>query len=310
MIANQCIEEKPVYGEQRHGGACVFLEKQYASPYINRFLQPDTVIPDQTNPQTWNRFSYVENRPILFNDPFGHDSVCGYSYSDPECEGVPTTPSDPPGGGGSCNTPWPWYCNNNPPDSEDPEREFDETSGTSGTTPETWCGGERCFGDVYFHQLDTDPVDARIISWSFAIGFGTFYFSAGGIDVVWTGQGVVVFLEGAAYVDPVRPNVPWSGTTHDVYFPALFGESLTYGTITSVHIRENPLPQGIREAWSGLAVQEGGSYGMFTVNASSSADFTGNPNFLTTSQVGGFGVGIAEVHQYLTIAVPYYEFDR
>lgn len=42
------------------------------SPYINRFLQPDTVIPDLSNPQSWNRYSYVTNRPVNFNDPSGH----------------------------------------------------------------------------------------------------------------------------------------------------------------------------------------------------------------------------------------------
>jgi hypothetical protein len=46
--------------------------KTRSSPYINRFLQPDTVIPDLSNPQSWNRYSYVRNNPILYNDPTGH----------------------------------------------------------------------------------------------------------------------------------------------------------------------------------------------------------------------------------------------
>ena len=56
------------------------------SPYINRFLQPDTLIPDLSNPQGWNRYSYVTNRPVNFNDPTGHDpnhDACDY-YG--ECE--------------------------------------------------------------------------------------------------------------------------------------------------------------------------------------------------------------------------------
>ena len=47
-----------------------------SSPYINRFLQPDTIIPDLSNPQSWNRYSYVTNRPVNFNDPTGHKPVC------------------------------------------------------------------------------------------------------------------------------------------------------------------------------------------------------------------------------------------
>ncbi|NWG75740.1 MAG: RHS repeat-associated core domain-containing protein, partial [Rubrivivax sp.] len=42
------------------------------SAYINRFLQPDTLIPSPANPQSWNRFSYVQNQPINFSDPTGH----------------------------------------------------------------------------------------------------------------------------------------------------------------------------------------------------------------------------------------------
>jgi hypothetical protein len=43
-----------------------------------RFLQPDSIIPDQFNPQSWNRFSYVYNRPVNFNDPTGHDPIPPY----------------------------------------------------------------------------------------------------------------------------------------------------------------------------------------------------------------------------------------
>jgi hypothetical protein len=47
-------------------------EKPAPSPYINRFLQPDSIIPSPANPQNWNRFSYVGNNPLRFNDPTGH----------------------------------------------------------------------------------------------------------------------------------------------------------------------------------------------------------------------------------------------
>jgi hypothetical protein len=46
--------------------------KTQSSPYINRFLQPDTIIPNLSNPQSWNRYSYVSNSPTNYSDPSGH----------------------------------------------------------------------------------------------------------------------------------------------------------------------------------------------------------------------------------------------
>ena len=62
------------------------------SPYINHFLQPDTLIPDLSNPQSWNRYSYVTNRPVNFSDPSGH-KACDGDGADGECDqsGIPGT---------------------------------------------------------------------------------------------------------------------------------------------------------------------------------------------------------------------------
>jgi RHS repeat-associated protein len=43
--------------------------------YLGRFLSPDTIIPEPTNPQSFNRYSYVNNRPLVAIDPSGHDLV-------------------------------------------------------------------------------------------------------------------------------------------------------------------------------------------------------------------------------------------
>lgn len=46
------------------------------SPWLGRFIQPDSIVPGAANPQSWNRYAYVVNNPILFNDPTGHDVGC------------------------------------------------------------------------------------------------------------------------------------------------------------------------------------------------------------------------------------------
>jgi hypothetical protein len=39
---------------------------------MGRFLQPDTFIPNAADPQSLNRFNYVNNNPVNFRDPTGH----------------------------------------------------------------------------------------------------------------------------------------------------------------------------------------------------------------------------------------------
>jgi len=53
-------------------GGIMDYKARFYLPYLNRFLQPDTIIPDQFNPQSWNRYSYTFNNPIRYNDPDGH----------------------------------------------------------------------------------------------------------------------------------------------------------------------------------------------------------------------------------------------
>jgi len=47
----------------------------YYDPELGRFIQPDTVIPDLSNPQSYNRYSYVLNNPLRYTDPSGHQTT-------------------------------------------------------------------------------------------------------------------------------------------------------------------------------------------------------------------------------------------
>ena len=48
-----------------------YIARNY-DPAIGRFVQPDTIVPNPANPQSWNRYSYVMNNPIMYSDPSGH----------------------------------------------------------------------------------------------------------------------------------------------------------------------------------------------------------------------------------------------
>ncbi|MFZ5904485.1 MAG: DUF6973 domain-containing protein [Chloroflexota bacterium] len=56
-------------------GGIMDYRARFYSPYLNRFTQPDTIIPNPSNPQSWNRYSYVVNRPTGLTDPSGHRCV-------------------------------------------------------------------------------------------------------------------------------------------------------------------------------------------------------------------------------------------
>ncbi|WKZ20521.1 MAG: RHS repeat-associated core domain-containing protein [Candidatus Jettenia sp. CY-1] len=49
-----------------------YYNARYYDPKLARFVTADTIVPDLTNPQVLNRYSYVINNPLLYTDPTGH----------------------------------------------------------------------------------------------------------------------------------------------------------------------------------------------------------------------------------------------
>jgi len=54
----------------------MFFNARWLDPYLNRWTQPDTIIPEISNPLDWDRYSYVRNNPLKYTDPSGHCPLC------------------------------------------------------------------------------------------------------------------------------------------------------------------------------------------------------------------------------------------
>ncbi len=45
---------------------------RWYDPYLNRWIQPDSIIPDPNNSQSYDRYAYALNNPVRYTDPTGH----------------------------------------------------------------------------------------------------------------------------------------------------------------------------------------------------------------------------------------------
>jgi RHS repeat-associated protein len=54
-----------------------FYNARSYDPTLGRFTQPDSLIPEQSQgAQAWDRYAYVNNNPVRYNDPTGHCPWC------------------------------------------------------------------------------------------------------------------------------------------------------------------------------------------------------------------------------------------
>ena len=58
------------------GIGLIYMNARFYSPAVGRFASAEIIIPDPGSSQGFNRYSYVENRPVNFNDPTGHYGIC------------------------------------------------------------------------------------------------------------------------------------------------------------------------------------------------------------------------------------------
>jgi len=68
----------------------VDLNARLYDPTLGRFLSADTIVPDPTDGQSYNRYTYVRNRPLSVTDPTGNSDypfLPPDSYPNASCEG-------------------------------------------------------------------------------------------------------------------------------------------------------------------------------------------------------------------------------
>src|SRR5262249_46328842 len=60
-------------GQEDIAALClVNLNARLYDPSLARFLSADSFVADPTDPQAYNRYTYVNNRPLSLTDPTGH----------------------------------------------------------------------------------------------------------------------------------------------------------------------------------------------------------------------------------------------
>jgi RHS repeat-associated protein len=60
-------------GVMADANGLIYMRARYYSPDTKRFISRDSVLGSITNPQTLDNYSYVNNNPVHFIDPRGHD---------------------------------------------------------------------------------------------------------------------------------------------------------------------------------------------------------------------------------------------
>jgi RHS repeat-associated protein len=62
-----------------------YYNARWYDPYLARFTQPDTIVPNPTDAKAFDRYAYVYNNPVRYNDPSGHlaeDEISDWSNFD------------------------------------------------------------------------------------------------------------------------------------------------------------------------------------------------------------------------------------
>lgn len=73
--------------------ALIHMNGRVYDPTVGRFMQSDPTVPDASDLQQFNRYSYVLNNPLAFVDPSGYSAMAQRSGADPDMMKDPQNPS-------------------------------------------------------------------------------------------------------------------------------------------------------------------------------------------------------------------------
>ncbi len=75
FVLNGRLEQGPKFTDQPNDieDGLYFYQSRYYDPVLGRFIQPDTTVSNIHTPQSLNAYSYVQNNPLRYTDPTGHE---------------------------------------------------------------------------------------------------------------------------------------------------------------------------------------------------------------------------------------------
>jgi RHS repeat-associated protein len=93
QTGGDCVNHK-FTGQEEDGETGLYnYGARYYDPVLGRFTSADSIVPDYTNPQALNRYSYVLNNPLKYIDPTGQEAT-DYDYYGTDPPGASENPAD------------------------------------------------------------------------------------------------------------------------------------------------------------------------------------------------------------------------
>jgi len=69
----------------------MYYNARWYDPGLGRFAQADSIIPlESQGVQAWDRYAGMNNNPVRYSDPSGHDVGCGGRYDGQNCKPTQT----------------------------------------------------------------------------------------------------------------------------------------------------------------------------------------------------------------------------